>query len=139
MGVCAFGDPDGSGSLLHGLDYIEPALTRVGAPKHDSRMRTHIATRFVLPVLLLGALAGTAAAQNYPSRPVRLIVPYPPGGASDLHARHLTAKMTDLPQPVIIENRVGAGGNVAFDYVAKAAPDGYTLLWGAGSMTVAPA
>ena len=83
--------------------------------------------------------ASVAFAQAYPARPVRLIVPYPPGGASDLHARHLVAKMTDLPHPVIVENRPGAGGNVAFDYVAKAAPDGYTLLWGAGSMTVAPA
>lgn len=83
--------------------------------------------------------SATAWGQAYPARPVRLIVPYPPGGASDLHARHLAAKMTDLPQPVIVENRPGAGGNVAFDYVAKAAPDGYTLLWGAGSMTVAPA
>ena len=89
----------------------------------------------------LAALMFTSVAlgQAYPARPVRLIVPYPPGGASDLHARHLAAKLTDLPQPVIVENRVGAGGNVAFDYVAKAAPDGYTLLWGAGSMTVAPA
>ena len=102
-------------------------------------MRLQFAGRFVLPVLVLWALTGSAGAQTYPSRPVRLIVPYPPGGASDLHARYLTAKMTDLSQPVIIENRVGAGGNVAFDYVAKAAPDGYTLLWGAGSMTVAPA
>jgi tripartite-type tricarboxylate transporter receptor subunit TctC len=89
--------------------------------------------------LALLACAAAAWAQAYPARPVRLIVPYPPGGASDLHARHLAAKMTDLPQPVIVENRPGAGGNVAFDYVAKAAPDGYTLLWGAGSMTVAPA
>ncbi len=102
-------------------------------------MRLKVATHVVLPILLLTAFAGPLSAQTYPSRPVRLIVPYPPGGASDLHARQLTAKMTDLPQPVIIENRVGAGGNVAFDYVAKAAPDGYTLLWGAGSMTVAPA
>ncbi len=89
--------------------------------------------------VLLMLAGGQAWGQSYPSRPVRLIVPYPPGGASDLHARHLAAKMTDLGQPLIIENRVGAGGNVAFDYVAKAAPDGYTLLWGAGSMTVAPA
>ena len=62
--------------------------------------------------------ASVAFAQAYPARPVRLIVPYPPGGASDLHARHLVAKMTDLPHPVIVENRPGAGGNVAFDYVA---------------------
>jgi tripartite-type tricarboxylate transporter receptor subunit TctC len=91
--------------------------------------------------LLLAALsiATQVGAQGWPAKPVRLIVPYPPGGASDLHARHLVAKFTDLPYPVVIENRTGAGGNVAFEYVAKAAPDGYTLLWGAGSMTVAPA
>ena len=92
--------------------------------------------RYVL--LACAFVALPALAQTYPNRPVRLIVPYPPGGASDLHARHLSAKL-DLAQPVVIENRVGAAGNVAFDYVAKAAPDGYTLLWGAGSMTVAPA
>ncbi len=95
--------------------------------------------RFILPFLLLASVAAGVFAQAYPSRPVRLIVPYPPGGASDLHARLLVAKLTELPQPIVIENRVGAAGNVAFDYVAKAAPDGYTLLWGAGSMTVAPA
>lgn len=95
--------------------------------------------RIALPFLMLAFFAGPVVAQTWPTRPVRLIVPYPPGGASDIHARHLAAKITDLPQPLIIENRVGAGGNVAFDYVAKAAPDGYTLLWGAGSMTVAPA
>ena len=91
--------------------------------------------------LFLGALAfGTQAwAQAWPNKPVRLIVPYPPGGASDLHARQLVVKFTDLPQPVVVENRAGAGGNIAFEYVAKAAPDGYTLLWGAGSMTVSPA
>ena len=99
-------------------------------------MNARLATLFAVPLLLAGL---GLQAQPYPSRPVRLIVPYPPGGASDLHARHLAAKMSDLGQPIVIENRVGAGGNVAFDYVAKAAPDGYTLLWGAGSMTVAPA
>jgi tripartite-type tricarboxylate transporter receptor subunit TctC len=99
-------------------------------------MNPRFATLFAVPLLLA---AFGLQAQSYPNRPVRLIVPYPPGGASDLHARHLAAKMTDLGQPLVIENRVGAGGNVAFDYVAKAAPDGYTLLWGAGSMTVAPA
>ncbi len=90
-------------------------------------------------VLVFALLALPAWGQSWPQRPVRLVVPYPPGGASDLHARHLAAKLTDLPQPVIVENRAGAGGNVAFEYVARAAPDGYTLLWGAGSMTVAPA
>ena len=95
--------------------------------------------RLALWALLVAIPVPASLAQGFPARPVRLIVPYPPGGASDLHARHLVAKLTDLAQPVIVENRAGAAGNVAFEYVARAAPDGYTLLWGAGSMTVAPA
>ncbi len=95
--------------------------------------------RFAWLFLVSLAFATQAWAQAWPNKPVRLVVPYPPGGASDLHARQLVVKFTDLPQPVVVENRAGAGGNIAFEYVAKAAPDGYTLLWGAGSMTVSPA
>ncbi len=95
--------------------------------------------RFAWLFLVSLAFATQAWAQAWPNKPVRLVVPYPPGGASDLHARQLVVKFTDLPQPVGVENRAGAGGNIAFEYVAKAAPDGYTLLWGAGSMTVSPA
>ena len=90
-----------------------------------------------LLALLLAALSLDAAAQAWPNKAMRLVVPYPPGGASDLHARQLVAKF-DLPFPVVVENRAGAGGNVAFEHVAKSAPDGYTFLWGAGSMTVSP-
>jgi len=93
--------------------------------------------RFARLAALLCILPGIAFAQAWPAKPMRLVVPYPPGGASDLHARQLVAKF-DLPFPVVVENRAGAGGNVAFEHVAKSAPDGYTFLWGAGSMTVSP-
>ncbi len=90
-----------------------------------------------LVAVLLAALSLDATAQAWPNKAMRLVVPYPPGGASDLHARQLVAKF-DLPFPVVVENRAGAGGNVAFEHVAKSASDGYTFLWGAGSMTVSP-
>jgi tripartite-type tricarboxylate transporter receptor subunit TctC len=75
-------------------------------------------------------LAGRAAfAQAFPSRPLRLVVTVPPGGISDFTARILGPKLSDaLGQPVVIENRVGAGGNIASELVAKAPPDGHTLL-----------
>jgi len=79
-------------------------------------------------------LAGMAAAQ-YPSRPIRLIVPIPPGGAPDISARVLGQKLAELiGQPVVIENRPGSNGNIAMDMVAKSAPDGYTLALLADSM-----
>jgi tripartite-type tricarboxylate transporter receptor subunit TctC len=82
----------------------------------------------LLALLCVTALAGAA---DYPERPITIVVGFPPGGASDIMARILTAKLGSLlGQPFIVDNRPGAGGNLAGDLVAHAAPDGYTLLLG---------
>src|SRR6266478_3957659 len=77
----------------------------------------------------LPALSRIASAQAYPTRPVRLIAGFPPGGVVDVFARLIGQWLSDrLGQPIIIENRAGAGGNLAAEAVVKAPPDGYTLL-----------
>jgi len=77
----------------------------------------------------LGGAVFNAQAQSYPSKPVRLIVPFPAGGATDLFARSLSQKLGDkLGQSLVVENRPGAGGTLGSDLAAKAVPDGYTLL-----------
>jgi tripartite-type tricarboxylate transporter receptor subunit TctC len=77
------------------------------------------------------AIAPAALAQGYPAKPVRVIVPFPPGGATDILARAASQKMSEAwGQPVIVDNRPGAGGNIGSDLVAKAPNDGYTLLMG---------
>ena len=91
------------------------------------------AARFVCAVILatFAQFATAQSADNYPSRPVKLLVPYAPGGATDIVARFLAAKLTDtLGQAFIVENRPGASGNIAVEATVKAAPDGYTLLVG---------
>src|SRR3954468_19229744 len=96
----------------------------------------------LLSLALSALIAGAAQAQtDYPNRPPRFIVPFPPGGSVDIVTRIVAAKWGDLlGQPVVVENRAGAGGNVGADYAARAAPDGYTILsCGIASHGVSPA
>ena len=91
----------------------------------------------LLCMALLVLPAGNAGAQTYPARPVRLIVPYAPGGGTEILARALAPRVSDaLGQSLEIENRGGAGGNIGADTVAKSQPDGYTLLMAANTIAI---
>src|SRR5579859_4706756 len=95
--------------------------------------------RTLLAVLLAAALP--AAAQDYPNKPIRIIIPYAAGGGNDIIVRVISPEMTkSLGQPLVIENKPGAQGIIAAQAAAKSAPDGYTILMGpSGPMTVNPA
>ena len=98
-------------------------------------------TTSLLAGLLLGAAAALANAQNFPSRPVTITVGFSPGGGTDTAARIIAKRLSEnIGQPVVVENRAGAGGNIAAQHIATAAPDGYTIhLTSVGPMSVAPA
>ncbi|HTE81468.1 MAG TPA: tripartite tricarboxylate transporter substrate binding protein [Reyranella sp.] len=97
-----------------------------------------IARRGVLGAMLAASVAGTGNAQDkYPSKPIRLVIPFPPGGGADAVARPLGPLMTEtLGQPILLDNRGGANGNLGAEIVAKAPPDGYTLLLANSSLTI---
>jgi len=92
---------------------------------------------FRIAAALAAALLSTAAGAQYPARPIRLLVPNPPGGASDTIARIVAPALSvALGQPLVVENRPGSNGNLSSELAAKAAPDGYTLLLGQDSQIV---
>lgn len=96
---------------------------------NSRRTALHLAMLVALTSL---AVAPSVSAAAYPDKPIKMIVPFPPGGAADVIGRVMAQKLTGvLGQPVIVDNRGGAGGNIGADAVAKAAPDGYTILMGA--------
>jgi tripartite-type tricarboxylate transporter receptor subunit TctC len=96
--------------------------------------------RFILFAMALALSGAVLAQQNFPNRPLRMVIPWPPGQATDLVGRVLAQKLADLlGQPVVPDNRAGAGGMIGTDFVAKSAPDGYTLLAASsGPITVNP-
>ncbi|MFM7303552.1 MAG: Bug family tripartite tricarboxylate transporter substrate binding protein, partial [Alphaproteobacteria bacterium] len=96
--------------------------------------------RDLLASLALLPLASPALAQEYPSRPIRLLVGFAAGGSTDVFARAIAPRLQALlGQPVVIENRPGAGGNIATEATARSAPDGYTLLLGTiGPLAINP-
>lgn len=95
-------------------------------------------TRRALCAALLGVAAASAAAQDYPTQPIRMIVSFPPGGAADVIGRAIATGLSEtFKHNVIVENRPGANGNIGADAVAKAAPDGYTLLMSSGGTITA--
>jgi tripartite-type tricarboxylate transporter receptor subunit TctC len=89
--------------------------------------------------LLLCSLCICASAQEYPARPVRFILPFPPGGGTDILGRVIAERLSaNLGQPVVVENRGGAGGNVGAEAAARSSPDGYTLVLAAPSLAISP-
>ena len=111
-----------------GDNSIDNAIDNAMTIARTSNMLKQLATPFAAALLLLGS-AASAHAEDYPVRAVHIVVPYAAGGASDIFARLIGQKLTErTKQPVVVENRPGAGGTIGADFVAKSKPDGYTLL-----------
>ena len=136
-------DAEPASAVTPGLLYRSPASGIIGATAGRNSAMT-LVRRFVMAVMLAGLATSafsTAAFSAYPDRPIRWILSHPPGGSADVIARLMQPKLEKiLGQPLIIENRAGAGGIIAMDALSKSKPDGYTIGMGAsGSLATSPA
>ena len=104
-----------------------------------SHRHVHVVAVALIACAMLATLPNGAVAQDFPNKPIRFIVPFPPGGGADLNARAVAQKMSEsLGQPVVVESRAGAGGNIGTEFVARAPADGYTMLFATNGITVQP-
>ena len=96
--------------------------------------------RLLAAFVCVGVMMNTAHAQKYPTKPIRLISPFAPGGGTDILSRTIGPQLSAvIGQPVVVDNKPGSSGNLGADLVAKAVPDGYTLLLGyAGTLSINP-
>src|SRR5688572_9991767 len=115
---------------------------RTSVRLHGSQkeVEVHRGFQWAFTGMLAGALIGSAAAaDDYPNRPIRLIIPFPPGGSNDIIDRMLGLQLDErMGKPVVIDNRAGAGGNLGIDIAAKSAPDGYTMLMVSAAFAFGP-
>ena len=103
-------------------------------------MKIAFAKSVFLLVNVLFAMSQISLAQEYPTKPIKIVIPFPPGGGADVLMRPLSKKLSELlGQSIILDNKPGANGNIGADYVAKSAPDGYTLLLGNSSLSISTA
>ena len=130
-------------SLLRFLvEQVRLRINRIGVRDMEKRplmIRRLLVSTFSLLFAATSMLATHAVAADYPAKPIRILVGFSPGGATDFATRVIEAKLTPLlGQQVIVENRTGGGGNIASEALAKANPDGYTIMMGTGAMGPAP-
>ena len=125
------------------MKLVMPATASKWIPDSSRTRGSGMTVSFVIPakagIHLIALLATPCFAQTYPAKTIRIVVPTAPGGAPDVVARYLAPRFTEaLGQPMVVENRAGANAMIGADVVAKAAPDGYTWLFGTGQNTVNP-
>src|SRR5262249_15562457 len=126
--------PGGIGNTT-GRQTEDPPLSSKTTNQGETNMRVFVIALAFAASLISPGPAQTSPAHAWPTRPVRFVVAFPPGGAADLLARLISQSLGDtLGQPLVIENKGGSNGNIGGEAVARSAPDGYTLLMSSGSM-----